>query len=139
MKSIFTNLKVMFVFGLIFIFNKFLFRPYVLESKLGDPFETIVLSIPNLCEAVIGTLCLINIAIYFIEKIKEKYKFQPNYSIVYFSIVVLAGMYVVLQEFKIHNLGGKNTYDKNDVIFSVVGILLSSVYIFITKPRFSES
>lgn len=42
---------------------------------------------------------------------------------IYNTAVSLASIYVITQEFKIHNLGGTNIYDPNDVIASIIGLV----------------
>lgn len=100
---------------------KFFLRPLVLESEYGGLLQIFVLSFPNFCEAVAGTI-FITFAVLLLKnrffvnsKLKEKQ--------LYLISVLLAGVYVLLQEFKIHNLGGNNIYDPFDVVFSIFGLL----------------
>ena len=46
-----------------------------------------------------------------------------------------AAVYVILQEFKIHNLGGENVYDPYDVVFSVIGLITAYLILHTLKPR----
>lgn len=131
----FFNLRIMFAFFLAFIANKFLIRPVIIEHEIGEPWNTIVLSFPNFCEAIIGFLLLSNISIFIIRRSNEHFLFKPNYNFIYLGIIIFASSFVILEELKIHNLGGSNVYDKNDLIFSIAGIIISSIYLFIKNPK----
>ena len=54
---------------------------------------------------------------------------------IYVIATFLAAIYVILQEFKIHNLGGRNIYDPYDVIFSVLGLIAAYLLLLFLKPR----
>lgn len=49
--------------------------------------------------------------------------------------VILAGIYVITQELKVHNLGGNNVFDPNDVVFSCIGLLIGYMIIIRIKPQ----
>jgi hypothetical protein len=49
---------------------------------------------------------------------------MPQNLILYLLAVTFAGIYVITQELKIHNLGGQNIYDPNDVVFSILGLII---------------
>ncbi|MEZ5288410.1 MAG: hypothetical protein R2712_27110 [Vicinamibacterales bacterium] len=51
---------------------------------------------------------------------------------IYLLSVAITGAYVVLQEVKVHNLGGRNVYDPNDVVASIIGLVM----MFIVFARF---
>ena len=91
-------------------------------------FKLFLLSFPNLCEGIIGVLTLTGIGIYL-----NTYLNIPKYFI-YILAVVLATIYVTTQELKIHNLGGNNVYDPNDLIFSAVGLFIGTMIIFLLQP-----
>ncbi len=46
-----------------------------------------------------------------------------NDQTIYLIATLAAAVYVILQEFKIHNLGGANTYDPYDVVASIIGLI----------------
>ena len=46
----------------------------------------------------------------------------------------MAGVYVLLQEFKIHNLGGNNVFNSTDVFFSILGLVVSIFLLYYIKP-----
>ena len=110
----------------VFVANKFWLRPVVLAHDFGflkiELLKIIVLSLPNTIEAIFGVTniaCLLHFA---------KHRFKPRLdglqdTALYLLALGLAGVYVLTQEFKIHNLGGRNTYDPYDVVASIIGLL----------------
>ncbi len=124
MKEISIKKYVRFLFGvaiLVFFLNKFLIRPWVLEHETFEFFQIIVLSIPNLIEAMIGTLLLTGILL------QLKHRFNKKMGLIkdeyfYLLAVGLASIYSVSQEFKFHDFGGNNVYDPYDVIASLIGL-----------------
>ncbi|NET35827.1 MAG: hypothetical protein F6K19_28005 [Cyanothece sp. SIO1E1] len=104
-------------------------RPSVLESQAPELVKLFLLSFPNFCEAIVGILTLTMLGLYANRRLK-----WPNNTI-YIAAVSLAAIYVITQEFKIHNLGGNNIYDPNDVLFSVLGLLFGFILIRRMKPQ----
>ena len=45
----------------------------------------------------------------------------------YFAATLIAATYVLSQEFKLHNVGGNNVYDSNDVAASILGLVVISL------------
>ena len=127
MKEIPIKKYVRYLFGiaiLVFILNKFFLRPWVLKNELSEFFQIIVFSIPNLIEAIIGTLILTGILLqlrqYFIGKtshVKDTY--------IYLIAIFFSSFYVISQELKFHNLGGNNVYDPYDLIASIIGLTMT--------------
>ncbi|NNE26959.1 MAG: hypothetical protein HKN09_08965 [Saprospiraceae bacterium] len=115
-----------------FVFLK-LIRPAVLENSSSEALKIFLLSAPNMFEGVMGVLILTGIGLYLSQYLKLK----P--TLVYISAIILTGVYVLTQEFKIHNLGGNNVYDPNDVIFSIIGILIGVTIVFRLKPKLRGS
>jgi len=113
---------------LIFILNKMYLRPWVLEKGLPEFFKIFVLSVPNLAEAIVGTLLLTGILyqtrLYFNKRLGN---FKDTY--IHIAAVGIAGIYGVSQEYKLHNIGGNNVYDLNDVIASVIGLVIAFGFI----------
>ncbi len=107
-------------------------RPNVLESQAPAFVKLFLLSFPNFCEAIVGILTLTMLGLYANRRLK-----WPHSSI-YIAAVVLAAIYVITQECKIHNLGGNNIYDPNDVIFSIAGLCLGIVLIYRMKPTINQ-
>ena len=136
MNDVKTNLRIMLVVVLIFICNKLFLRPYIIENDFPEFLNIFVLSFPNLCEALIGGLLLTNIGLFAKHKfLKTPSNLTENY--VYLFAVLVTAMYVLLQEFKIHNLGGTNFYDPFDVLFSVIGLIIVSFRLWYLKPAIS--
>ena len=109
---------------MIFILNKFYLRPWVLENEVAELFKIIVLSIPNLIEAIIGTLIITGILLqvrqYFDKKVGH---LKDTY--IYLLAICLSSFYVVSQELKLHNLGGNNVYDPYDLAASIIGLAMT--------------
>ena len=115
----------------IFILLKFI-RPAILESESPEFFKIVLLSIPNFFEAVVGTLNLTGVGLIINDKLNIKHQLRPK--IIYIIAVILAGLYVSTQELKIHNLGGNNVFDRNDLIFSFIGLIIGYSIIIWLKP-----
>lgn len=60
---------------------------------------------------------------------------RDNLNLIYLLAVVLAGIYVITQELKIHNLGGDNITDTNDIIYSVIGLIIGYAIVLHKRPR----
>ncbi|MDB4292163.1 hypothetical protein N9954_02060 [Maribacter sp.] len=136
MNDIRRNLRMMFVVVLLFICNKFFVRPYILENEFPVVLDIFVLSFPNLCEAILGGLLLTNISLFAKYRfLKKPLSITGNH--IYLFAVLITALYVLLQEFKIHNLGGNNVYDPYDVLFSVIGLLALYFILWYTKPVIS--
>ena len=121
----------------LFVFFKFI-RPRVLESDSPELFKIALLSLPNLLEAIIGILILTGIGLYLNNQLLSCEKqFKRNF--IYIIATVIAAIYVITQEFKIHNLGGNNVFDKTDVIFSVAGLFIGYSIVNILKPKIHRS
>ena len=116
---------------------KFVIRPIVLENKYAGLVKIFVLSYPNFCEAVAGTIVLTFILL-IINGRRGKEGFKLKEKHLYLIAVLIAGIYVLLQEFKIHNLGGINVYDPYDVIFSIVGLIVAFCLLIKIKPKYIE-
>ncbi len=105
---------------LIFFINKFYIRPWILKEGIGGVLLVFTYSIPNLIEAIVGTLILTGIllqlrALFDVVNVKD--------LTVSTVAVIMAGIYVISQELRFHNIGGNNVYDPNDLIASLVGLI----------------
>ncbi len=119
----------------LFIFFK-LIRPWFLKSNVPELFKTILLSLPNLIEAVIGILILTGIGLYLNLKFLSHEK-RVTKAFIYIIATVIAAVYVITQEFKVHNLGGENVFDEIDVLFSVIGLIIGYGIVAILNPGIS--
>lgn len=114
---------------------KFVVRPFILENEYTGLVKIFVLSYPNFCEAVAGTLVVVfNLLLLRGFLIKKKPTYIIQEKLLYLIGSLLAGIYVILQEFKIHNLGGRNVYDPYDVVFSVAGLIITYFLLIRVKP-----
>ena len=132
MKDILKLARIQLLIIPIFIFFK-LIRPSVLNSSSPEVFKMILLSLPNFFEGIIGILILTGIGLLLNNKLNKK--LQLGIGTVYKLAVVLAGIYTITQELNIHSLGGKNIIDTNDIIFSVIGLVVGYGIILYIKPR----
>jgi len=115
----------------IFAFFK-LIRPSVLKSSSPEFFKLALLSLPNFFEAIIGTLTLTGVGLLINDRVKEQYQITPKF--IYLLAVIFAGIYVSTQELKLHNLGGNNVFDRNDLIFSFIGLIIAYLIVMRIKP-----
>lgn len=104
-------------------------RKSALENTSSETIRIFLLSFPNFCEGVIGVLTLTMIGL-----IISKY-LNIGYSAIYLLATVIAAVYVITQELKFHNLGGKNVYDPNDLVFSIIGLLAGYIILHKLQPR----
>jgi len=121
-----------------FIANKIWIRPFVLEHDFSAILNTFVLSYPNFCEAVVGTISLCYLGLVAKHLGLPWVKNSKNTRI-YVLVTLLAAAYVILQEFKIHNLGGRNIYDPYDVLFSVLGLIIAYLLLNFLQPQIIEA
>lgn len=88
----------------------------------------------NFFESVIGVIILTGIVLYLnLKLLNIRHQFANN--TIYILATILAGIYVITQEFKIHNFGGNNVYDINEVYFSIVGLMFGFFTVFRVKPK----
>ncbi|MCF7802475.1 MAG: hypothetical protein K9N34_10730 [Candidatus Marinimicrobia bacterium] len=131
MKEISIKKYVRYVFGtaiLVFILNKLYLRLWILENDVPDIFLIVTYSIPNLIEAVIGTLILTGILLQTRQYFNQKFGSLKEIHI-HVLAVSIASIYVISQELKFHNLGGNNVYDPYDLVASIVGLIGTFVVI----------
>jgi len=129
MRSVSKIIRIQLVVVVAFIFFKAI-RPGVLDGNSPEAFKLFLLSFPNFCEGVVGVLMLTLVGLYSMLKLKFKIRDQ----LVYLMAAILAAIYVILQEVKIHNLGGNNVYDPNDILFSIVGLIVGYLIVNKMKP-----
>ena len=100
MKEISIKKYVRYLFGkaiLIFLLNKLYLRPWILENDVPDIFLIVTNSIPNLIEAVTGTLILTGILFQTRRYFNQKFGNLKDIHI-YVLAVSLASIYVISQE-----------------------------------------
>jgi len=127
MKEIPIKKYIRYLFGiaiLVFIMNKLYLRPWILENEIPNIYLIFTYSIPNLIEAIIGTLILTGILFQVRQYFNKKFGSIKDISI-HILAVSLASIYVLSQELKFHNLGGNNVYDPYDIIASLIGLIMT--------------
>ena len=107
-------------------------RPTVVKSTSSEFLKIILFSLPNLFEAIVGTLMLTGVGLLINNSLGLKNQIRPK--TIYTIAVVLAGIYVSAQELKIHNLGGNNVYDSNDLLFSFIGLIIGYSMVVWIQP-----
>jgi NAD/NADP transhydrogenase beta subunit len=116
----------------VFILFKFI-RPGVLKSESPEFFKIILLSLPNFFEAIIGALTLTGVILIIYDWLNKKYQIKPK--IIYIIAVLLAGILVISQELNIITIRTNATMDQNDLIFSVIGLVVGYWFVLRIKQR----
>lgn len=114
---------------ILFVIMKKFVRPFVLDNDFVLFMDIIVLSFPNLCEGIIGVLSATVVLLYLNNRTLRWKTYR-----VYWIATFLAGIYVITQEFKLHNVGGNNIYDPYDVLFSIIGLGVGFYLVIRIKP-----
>ena len=107
---------------LVFIVNKFGARPFVLDHDFPDFAKTIVLSLPNAFEAIIGMSMSAGLLLAAKLRFSPRFDWIPN-LLIYLLATLVTAVYVLTQEYELHNLGGNNVYDPYDVAASIIGLV----------------
>jgi len=115
---------------------KFLIRPIVIENEITGLIKIFSMSYPNFCEAIAGTIVIAFMLLVINGKFGKKGLGLKEEYIPLISILT-SGIYVLLQEFKIHNIGGTNVYDPYDVIFSIIGLIIAYGLLLYVKPKYT--
>lgn len=119
-----THVRIVFWSAFVlFVLNKLLVRPWITSMEIQGFFALFSYSIPNFIEAVMGSFIVTGFLSYY-----GKSWFRNTVLLQVFG-VTLAGIYVITQELKIHNLGGNNVYDPNDLAASFIGLVFSYLII----------
>jgi len=103
---------------------KTIMRPWVRQNEFHEAFTISLNSLPNFLEALVGvpvmTMVLLQLRhrqMQLLQKLSERS--------MYFISTFLAAVYVITQELKIHDIGGNNVYDPNDLAASVIGLVFT--------------
>lgn len=114
-----------YFFGLVaFVLNKFMIRPWLIEHNFSELLLLLAYSFPNFLEAICGTLNIAGLLYLLRWRLRNTLDWLNDLSL-YTTATILAAIFVITQEMKFHNLGGRNVYDPNDVIASIIGLLFS--------------
>lgn len=107
----------------LFFILKIWFRPWIREQEGFEYLKLIANSFPNYVEAYLGTFTIV--VFLTIAKLKNLSWIKDLSDItIYTFSTIFAGIFVITQEMKVHNLGGENIYDFNDVIASIIGLTI---------------
>ena len=134
MRDILKLARVQIICIVLFFFGKAMIRPYVLKNDFPNYADIVVLSLPNFFEGVIGMMTVTMLGLYSSHALKISIRNKW----IYFLALILASIYVITQELKIHNIGGNNVYDPNDVVFSIIGLLTGYGIILLIHPTIKD-
>lgn len=101
----------------------YIIRPHVIHNHYPQFMVVMVNSYPNLLEAVCGFMALV-IAFQWLQRCFPNGLDRINHVKRNAVITLITSLYVFSRELKLHHLGGSNTYDLNDMIASITGIIL---------------
>lgn len=137
MKDIQKLVRIQLFATLVFIITKAI-RSNILERNPPVFIKITFLSLPNFFEGFIGSITLTGIFLFVNYTWISKDKRLQNKTL-YRIAIIISTVYVITQEFKIHNLGGKNIYDPYDVLFSIIGLALGYRLIQKWQPTMNKS
>lgn len=106
-----------------YLIVKSLLRPWVLSHDAWIGFDVFVLSYPNFVEAIMGLTQAYGMLLWARHQGWAWLGLVSARALLWLS-VVLTSLYVLTQEFKLHNLGGNNIHDPYDAIASVAGVAI---------------
>ena len=106
-----------------FLFHRYLFRPWVLESYEAGVLVIIANSYPNFLEGIIGSITLGGLGLWFKNRTG---KWSPEHETATFFnwVTIVAALYVVTQELNWYTVTRENVYDPYDVIASILGLIV---------------
>ncbi len=120
----------------LFVLNKFVFRPYILAGDFPSVIRHLVLSFPNFAEAVMGMLVVTGI-LFRAKQYRNKIFKKIESGKVYLVAALFTALYTLSQELRFHNLGGNNIYDPYDLVASILGIV--TIYLYLNRTGFVNS
>lgn len=107
-----------------------LIRPSILAASAPGFIDTLFLSAPNFCEAIIGSMTIVMIGVL----IRNRLGSGLSDIRLYIGSIALTGVYVFSQEMRFHNIGGNNVYDPNDMIASFLGLGVAVLILLSVRP-----
>ena len=105
-----------------FVLNKHLLRSWVLQRVESGPFVILVNSLPNLVEAVVGTVTLAGMLMSLRDNSESLARWLIDGRL-YFGATILAAAFVIPQELNWINLDGNSVYDHYDMAASILGLI----------------
>ena len=116
--------------ALAFLLNRHIVRPWVLENVVSGPVTVVVNSLPNLVEAIVGTIWIAGTLLDIWRRVGGP-RFYLDCTYIYKVATVIAGLFVILSEVNWIRFRGPNVYDPNDLAASVLGLFL--VYFLLVR------
>ncbi len=108
---------------LVFVLNKHFVRDRVRANIDSGPILILVNSLPNLVEAITGTIVLAGMMI-TIKEYSTGFFRRLSDARVYLIAMLLAALFVVPQELNWINLDGNSVYDVYDLAASLIGLII---------------
>jgi len=109
--------------ALAFLINRHIVRPWVLENTVSGPVTVVVNSLPNLVEAIVGTITIAGFLLDLRQRVAGS-RFYSDSTIVYAVATGIAGLFVISSEVNWIHFRGPNVYDPNDIAASLLGLFL---------------
>ena len=116
--------------ALAFLLNRHIVRPWILENAVTWPVTVVVYSLPNLVEAILGTITIAGILLDIRLRVAGTVSYS-DCTTVYAIATVIAGLFVIASEVNLIRFRGPNIYDLYDLVASVLGLFL--VYFLLTR------
>ena len=110
--------------ALAFLVNRHAVRPWVLDNVEGGPATVLVNSLPNLIEAIIGTIDVALVLLIIVRR-NLRLKHCIGHTTMYVVATVIAGLFVISSELNWIHFRGPNVYDPNDIVASIFGLLIT--------------
>lgn len=106
-----------------FLCHRHALRPWVLDNFQTGLFVIVVNSFPNFLEGVMGSISLASLGMWFRNR---NGNWDPGKETPAFfnSVTIIAAAYVIPQELNWFTLTRENTFDRYDVIASILGLVL---------------
>lgn len=114
---------VIVVSGLAFVINRHVVRPALLGTEASGALMVIVYSLPNLVEAIIGSINLAGI-LFWMRRRSRAALARISDSILYTAIFLIAAAFTISQEMNWFNYRPDNVVDQYDLVASLVGLVL---------------
>ncbi|MBO6524900.1 MAG: hypothetical protein JJ971_13795 [Balneolaceae bacterium] len=115
-----------FIVFLSFPVVKGILRPWAISTIPDSFFTTVLFSYPNFAEAVIGLSSVSVMLFIFRNWCRERFNiYLIQDTSLYLISASLSAVFVITQEMKIHDLGGENIYDINDIYASCIGLIFT--------------
>lgn len=111
----------------------YIIRPHVIQNHYPSFLVVILNSYPNFLEAICGFLSLLIVANWLCSIAPSRMGSMKQRTRC-LIITIITSIYVFTRELKLHHLGGSNTYDRNDIIASVIGLIVINL-VFIRNQR----